>query len=790
MFRNLLKYSFRSLRKNKGTTFLNLTGLSVGIACCLLIMLFVNYELGYDKFHPSHDKIIRITNTVNLRGKIYHNASDPNILKSWLVQNFGQVKYATRFFTPFSLEVGVAYKNNVFEESGFIYADKDFFNVFDGYKSLQGNLETALSGQGSIVITKKIAEKYFGSENPIGKKLKIKNKDIRTVTAVIKDPPSQSHFNPKLIASDAGMGIDKNLSWGSPNYFTYALLKDKKYVSTLEGSINKLLNSKIIHLVVQPLTDIHLHSNYTGELEQNGDIRYIYLFSAIALLILLVACINYINLTTARSVERAKEVGILKVVGAYEKDLFVKFLAETVLTIIPAIVIAHFVVEIIIPSFNSLTGRNISLSEIPVTNLALFYLVIVSVVTALSGAYPALVLSGFKPVQVLKGKFKTSKNGILLRRVLVIMQFSVSVFLIIGTIVIYSQLHFLKEKNLGYNKEHILNLKIDRSTFNDVSKLELLKNELETFPEIKNAGASSFSPVSVPAAGWGIKTFINGKTEGRFVSLLGVDEGFIPTLNIKLISGRNFNDIGDNTGFQYIVNEAYLKMTGLTSEQVLGTKMSVNYIPNSEGEVVGVVKNFNTRSLHNEIEPVAMLHGRVGFNTLLIKLAKGNPSTAISDIESAWKKLEPGHPFSYQFLDQAYDNLYKSEQKTEIILEIFAIIAILIASLGLYGLTTYAVILRAKEVSVRKVLGAKVSSIIFLFSKESLVLLLIGFVIASPVAYVLSKNWLANFAYHVQVVWWMFAVAVIGVAIITVLSGLERTVRVAYTNPANVLRNE
>jgi putative ABC transport system permease protein len=547
MLKNHLKVALRNLRKNKGYSFINIAGLAVGIACCLLIVLFVRDELSYEKFHPSAERIARITYQFNnlQAGVATNNASSPNIVASWLKENFAQVLRTTRLFRPYPQEVFVAHGERVFNETGFVFADSNFFKVFDGYRAKHGNLAAALAAPHTLVITAKMAEKYFGTEDPLGKYLKINHRTERQITAVLEEVAGKSHLTFDFLASDLGIGHAYDLKWDSPNFYTYALLRDPTAARTVASAMNARLDSRVVTLGVQSLRDIHLRSQLVGELQPNGSIRYVYVFSFIALLILVIACINYVNLATARATERAKEVGVLKVMGVHRSALFWKFLVEVFIEIIPALVLALVLVEVLLPWFNGLTSKAVSLNDIPfITMLGTFGMLLL-VVSFLSGAYPALVLSGFQPAQVVKGKFETSQRGVALRKVLVVLQFSVSMFLISSVIVIYRQMQYVQDKNLGYNKEQIVVVKLDQPQF--AGKIDLLRNEFRALSQVVEVGASMVSPLAVPVAGAGIRVeSVTDETQN--VSTMAINLHFLARMKLSVISGNNLRAIRGRTG--------------------------------------------------------------------------------------------------------------------------------------------------------------------------------------------------------------------------------------------------
>ncbi len=790
MLKNHFKVALRNLSKHKGYSFINIVGLAVGIACCLIIVLFVRDESSYEKFHPSAERVVRITYLFNnpQAGVATANASSPNIVASWLKENFPEVRHTTRLFRPYPQETYIAFNEKVFHETELVFADSNFFKVFDGYRARSGNLAAALSAPHTLVITAKMAKKYFGAEDPIGKYLKINNRTERQVTAVLEEPAGKSHLDFDFLAADLGIGHAYDMKWDSPNFYTYALLRDPAAARTLKQSMNRLLDSKVVELGVQPLRDIHLRSQLVGELQPNSNIRYLYAFSFIAILILGIACINYVNLATARAMERAKEVGILKVMGVHRAALFWKFLFEVVIEIIPALILALVLVEATLPWFNQLTSKAVSLTDIPFIGLLGAFAILLIVVSLLAGAYPAFALSGFQPAQVVKGKIKASRHGVALRKTLVVLQFAVSIFLIGSAIVVYRQLQFVQEKSLGYDKEHVLIAKLDRPQFAD--KIDLLRNEFRALPQVAAVGASMISPLAVPVAGTGIH--VKSVTdETRYVSLLAVDEHFLATMELSLIAGSNFtlNPV-EGQERQLIANETFVRSLNLTPEQALGTRVRVLYWGEGEGTIVGIVKDFHTRSLHREIEPLLLYQNPSGYARLLIRLQPGNPQPVLQALERLWKKVAPAYPFVYEFLDREYDALYRLEQRVGTLVQVFTGLAILVACFGLYGLASYSTVQRTKEIGVRKVLGATVVSIVGMLSSEIFRLIVIAFVLAAPFTFYIANKWLSGFAYRIELEWWIFGMAALAATLMALLTNIQQSLRAALANPVEALRYE
>jgi putative ABC transport system permease protein len=806
MIKNYFKIAFRNLSKHKLISFINLFGLAVGLTCCLLILAFILNELSYDKYNVNASRIYRVTRTFNNQdGTIslrLSTISPP--FGPYLTNDFPDIQKMTRMLdngiTP------IRYHENLFNENNVYFADENFFDVFT-HKVATGDPKTALANPFSVMLTEEMAKKYFGNEEPVNKMLRFNNQFNLKVTGVYKDFPANSHMHPGMLISfntlnDTAVYGAENLrtNWGNNSFFTYLLMPENYPVKSMVAQFpsfvdrhmdhkdyNGLNPSKFTSLELQKLTDIHLYSHTDYEAEQNGDINRVYIFSVIALFILLIACINYMNLSTARSALRAREIGIRKVIGARKNELIFQFLSESVLICCVALITAVFLTWLTLPWLNKISGQQIYFSSLLKWKIIIPLLISPFVVGILSGIYPALFMSSFQPIKTLKGLFKSS-GGISFRKILVVAQFAISIVLIITTAVVFQQLHFMQKKSLGFDKEHMLIITYN----NDVSKqYDALRTELLSNNSFKNVARSSRIPTGRLLDDMGAYT-VSGdsmqpvNTDIKYVS---VDYDFIPTYNIPLLAGRNFSrDYGTDTA-GFVLNESAIKALGWkTAQNAVGKDFKYG---NQKGHVIGVMSDFHFESMHQQIIPLVMVMfpPSVGsFNNVSVKIAGNDISAALNHLEKTWRKFLPETPYQFNFLDERFDKLYQSEQRQGTIFIVFAFIAIFIASLGLFGLSAFAITQRVKEIGVRKVLGANVGSIVTLLAKDFLKLVIIAAIIAFPVAWFAMHNWLKDFAYRISIQWWVFLLAGILAALIALVTVSFQAVKAATANPVKSLR--
>jgi putative ABC transport system permease protein len=805
MIKNYFKIAFRNLWKYKAFSVINIIGLAIGIATCLVIMLFVQDELSYDRFNKKADRIVRVVFNANINGgKISESNVMPPVAQA-LKSDYPEVEEATRLRAFGASKV--IYKEKSFKNDNVAFVDPNFFNVFT-LAFVKGDATTALAQPRTVVITTEMAEKYFGSEEPVGKVLNFNNNnaELYTVTGVIEKIPANSHFHFDIFGSMTGLDEAKKDSWMESNFFTYVLLKQgydyKKLESKLPGMVEKYMGPQILQAMgmslsqfrtkgnelgfsLQPLTSIHLHSNTSSEFEAGGDIKYVYIFGAIAIFMLLIACINFINLSTAGASKRAKEVGIRKVMGSAKFELIKQFLIESVIITFIALIISFILVQLALPVFNDLSGKNLGVgfSIKPLSMLLTLGLL----VGILAGIYPAFFLSAFKPIAVLKGRLSASTKSLGLRSGLVVFQFFISVTLIIGTIIVYQQMNFIRNKKLGYNKEQLLVLPnswaLGKNT--DTFKQQLLKDS-----RIANVTLSWYKPAG-PSGNNNALAYPEGK-ENQIMKTLEyhVDEQYIPTFEMQMAEGRNFSPAYKTDSSAMIINETAAKAFGWGSNAIGKriTRQNSERGNNFVYTVIGVIKDFHFKSLHEPITPLLMvLQPESGF---IIKIKTTDVAGVLNSIKQKWASFNTGEPFTYSFMDDLYNKTYTAEQKTGTILNIFSVLTILVACLGLFGLATYTAEQRTKEIGIRKVLGASVTQVSAMLSKEFLRLVLIACIIAFPLSWWAMSKWLQDFAYKINISWYIFLIAGLAALSIALITVSFQAIKAAVANPVKSLKAE
>ncbi|MDB5199417.1 MAG: macrolide export ATP-binding/permease MacB [Chitinophagaceae bacterium] len=805
MIKNYLKIAFRNLMKYKFISFINLFGLTIGLTCCLLILAYILHEVSYDRFQPYADRTYRISRSFhNDRGVVSLNLGAIAPPFGPLLKNeFPEIEKMTRLLP--NGNTAFVYEDKKFYEKSVFFADENFTDVFK-VDVIRGNPKKALENPFSIMISDELAKKYFGSNDPMEKMVKLDNNLSCKVSGVFKPFPSNTHLHPDVLISfntlkDSVLYGQKNLetNWGNNSFLTYVVLPKNTDPKNLESKFPAFLDkyyhfpqepsgfkgSKFTHLALGKLTDIHLRSHLDYEVEENGDIKRVYIFSVIALFILLIACINYMNLSTARSVLRAKEIGIRKTVGAEKKEIIAQFLSESVLVAWFATILAFTFTTLLLPWMNEISGQQIGLNILLKWQVLLPLFLAPFVVGIISGLYPALFMSSFQPVQVLKGLFKVSGN-VSLRKALVVIQFAISIVLIICTVVVFKQLRYMQDKSLGFDKDQVITM--NNPAF--ANQFESFRNELLQNPDIKNVTRSSRIPSGRLLDAMDVAVPVGDTVKPLQIDLkfLAVDYNFIPAYNMKIIAGRNYSNsyATDSSGF--IINETASGTLGFKTPSEAVEKPLV-YAGN-KGKIIGVAKDFNFESLHEKIPSLLLLVNRNLYNAISIKLSGGNISASIASIEKTWKKFLPETPFAYTFLDDRFAKVYESEQKQKTIFTSFAFIAIFIACLGLFGLSAFTISQRVKEIGIRKVLGAEVNSIVALLSKDFLKLVLIAIIIASPIAWFVMNQWLQDFAYRISIPWWIFLFAGIVAMIIAFVTISFQAIKAAMANPVKNLRTE
>jgi putative ABC transport system permease protein len=807
MIRNYIKVAMRNLMRHKFISGINLFGLTVGITCCLLILSYILHELSYDRYHKNADNIYRVGRTFihPESGEVSLDLGSIAPPAGPLLQNdFKEIKNMTRV-----LSNGITafrYGDKRFNERNAFFADEHFHEFFD-VEMTKGNPRTALADPYSVVLSETIAQKYFGSEDPMNKVVRLDNQLDMKVTGVYKSFPSNSHMHPEMLISfntlrDTAVYGEEQLrtNWGNNSFFTYLMLPDNLEPEKLEAQFPAFLDrhlndgssmkaSKGTRLTLRKLADIHLHSHTDLEVEENGDIRRVYIFSAIALFILLIACINYMNLSTARSLLRAKEIGVRKTIGAGRGELIAQFLSESVLVSWIATLLALGLTWLALPWLNGVSGQNLSIAQLLKWEIILPLLLVPFIVGIISGIYPALFLSSFQPVKVLKGVSKMGGGGISMRKALVVVQFSISIILIVSTVVVFRQLRYMQNASLGYDREHVVNLPYNPLLTEryDAFRAEMLSNT-----SVKSVGRSSRIPTGrlLDAMGAMVRRGDSLAPAGGEVKMVQADEGFFPTYGVKMVAGRNFapeRGLADTNSF--LVNEAALAVLGLKSPQeAIGQQMQYG---NRSGQLVGVFNDFHFESMHQRILPIIVLLPRQGgFGNLSVKVAGNNLPGALAHIENTWRKFLPEVPYEYTFLDENFTRLYEAEQRQGTIFTVFAFIAIFIACLGLFGLSAFAISQRVKEIGIRKVLGADVSSIVGLLSRDFLKLVLVAAVLAFPVAWYAMSRWLEDFAYRIPIPWWAFVAAALVAVLVAFATIGFQAAKAARANPVKNLRTE
>ena len=807
MLKNYIKTAWRSLWKNKAFSLINIFGLAMGLAICLLITLFVNDELSYDRHNVNADRIYRLHADIFFNDTEALMAASPDPLAPALVRDFPEIESMVRI--NYQGDILVKKDNQNLKDHHAAFADSTFFGVFT-VPMIKGNPSTALNEPNSIVIDETAAKKYFNTIDVLGKTLFIDNATTCKITGVIKDMPKQSHLHFSFIRTKKD--YKERDSWLSNSTYSYILTRPGVPIEKIQKDVNTTINTYLAkdlevqlqaslkdltnkgnHFIyhVIPLTKIHLHSNKSDEIEANGNINYVYIFSVIAVFILLIACVNFINLSTARSANRAKEVGVRKVAGSSRTDLIIQFLTESILTSFLAMLLAILVAVALLPLFNQLAGKEMQLTTLFSSWLLPIIIVLTLFVGFLAGSYPAFYLSSFQPVKVLKGKMAQGFKNSWLRNGLVIFQFSISIILIIGTIVIYNQLHFIQNKKIGYNRNQILIIKNANYLKNQATTF---RNELLNISGVKNATVSGDLPTETNFSnqGWFVDSGMDFSKIVVLTNFYG-DDNYIPTLGMQMATGRNFSKNFPSDSAGIIINESALKVLGLKNPL---NKSLFHPGYNSEGKIspiayhiIGVVKDFNFSSMHQHITPLIFQLG-VNSGTIAVRIETKNIPSLLGKIESNWKLMAPGQPFNYSFMDADFNNNYKSERQTGRLFITFAIFAIFIGCLGLFGLVTFAAQQRKKEIGVRKVLGASVRGIATMLSRDFARLVLLAALIAFPIAWWAMNKWLETFAFRISISWWIFVVAGILAIAIALITVSFQAINAARANPVKSLRTE
>ena len=798
MYKNYLKTALRNLWRNKGTTFINVFGMSVALAVCIVIFLYVRNELRHDQFHSEKDQVYRVLRVPEL------NAGESATLTPMtsgpyaphLQLEYGEeIEEAVRVMLSWSGEL-VKYQDISYKEKGVAFVDSTFFRVFS-YGLKEGNPETVLNQPQNMVLTERAARKYFGAEDPMGKTMRVDDRWDFIVAGILEDVPEYSHLDFDFLLPIANIySFGWFNQWWNNNMATYVMLHPKADAKALEAKLPAFMDryfgedfeelGRRVDLQLQPLINVYFDNFTKYDNAKHGDMRSLYLFGVIALFIMGIACINFMNLATARSMLRAKEVGIRKTVGANRKQLIVQFLGESMLLVLVAVIVGLVLVELSLTYFNTLFDLALAVNYQSMV-LPLSALALVVVVGLTAGSYPALFLSGFRPSQVLKGKGSRNSGSVNLRKTLVVIQFSLSILLIIGTIVIYNQLQYIQQKKLGFDKEQVLQIPIDNRDI--AQNRQRFKELILQNPNVVNVSMLSGVPGGFHDQ---YKVKVEGKeSEDWVVRTVFSDGDMLEVLDLELLAGRDFDlkAYGTDATEAIMINETALKKMGWTAEEAIGKSIEVNMRDTMPRKIIGIVKDYNFLSLKEKIEPL-ILSSNVDHRLFAVKLKTNDVQATIAELKDTWGSLVTTYPFEYQFLDDSYQKLYQTEQQQHTMMQFFAFLAILIACLGLFALSTFTTERRTKEIGIRKVLGATVSDVVLLLSKEFGALILIAFLIAIPVSYYAMYEWLNEFEYHVTMGLGTFVLAGILMLVFAWLTVGYQSVKAAVGNPVKALRYE
>ncbi len=808
MIRNYFKIAWRNLLKNKGYSAINIFGLAIGLAACMLIALYVQYELSYDLYHEKANRIYRANTEINFGGNHMDlavcNAAFGETAKNELpqVEDFVRISW----YGSFLVKKG----NENIRQGKVAWADASLFNVFS-FPMISGDAKTALTEPNTMVITETIAKKYFNETNVVGRTLTINNTENRKITGVIKDIPENSHFVFDIFLPMVENGGAKEIIWaGSQNYNTYLLLKPNSSTEQLTIQLNKMLDKHLepelkaiinksldefkaqgdyFKVSLTALPDIHLHSSRIAELYGGGNIQYVYVFSAIALFILLIACINFMNLATARSANRAREVGVRKAMGSFKSHLVSQFLSEAIVTTAIAMLIGFLIARVYLEPFGALAEKKINAALLIQPLFLMTLLALILLVGLLAGLYPAFYLSSFEPIKVLKGTLGAGAKKSIFRNTLVVFQFATSIVLITGTIMIYNQLNYIRSKDIGFNREQML---IINNTSALGKNTEAFKNEMIRLSGVEKATYSSYLPVNYYRSNDSFFQTPSLDTKDAIsMQEWEIDENYIPTLEMTMVQGRNFSKEMSTDSSGIVINEAAAKFLG--GKDILNRKL-YNLV-NEETKalkvytVIGVVKDFNFTSLREQVKPLAFVYKK-STGSITLKISTTHIPALLDQIKEKWQGLSAGLPFEYSFMDDDFNRFYVGEQKIGTLFTVLACLAIFIACLGLFGLATFMAEQRIKEIGVRKVLGASVNGLVAMLSKDFIILVVTAIVIATPLAYYFIHQWLQTFAYHVEINWWVFALAGTFAILIALLTVSYQAIKAALMNPVKSLKSE
>jgi putative ABC transport system permease protein len=808
MWGNYLKTALRSLSKHKGYSLINILGLAIGMATCLLIILYVNHELSYDSFNEDADRIFRICFSGNLGGRDFNLSMAPAPMADFILKTYPEIEAAVRLYDQGSMIV--QYGENSFKEDRIVFADAAFFDLFS-IPLVKGDPQTALKEPHTLVLSRKTAEKYFRDENPVGKTLNLDNRKDFKITGVFEEIPDNSHFHYDILLSMESHEDSRNQIWLSMEYPTYIRLREGAEYEILDAKLDELIQKYAVpqmsafmgtskdepagdirivaEYFLQPLRSIHLHSDLLGELEPTSDAKYVYIFSAIALFIMIIAAINFMNLSTARSAGRAKEVGIRKVLGSFRKQLINQFLTESTVLSIISMIGALILVSLTMPFFNRLSGKSFSLEDLGQSSMIFLVLAITILSGFLAGGYPAFLISGFRPVNVLKGRIRTGVKAGWLRSGLVVFQFTASTILIIGTFIVCNQLRFIQNKKLGFDKEQVVIL---NDTYLLGRQVETFKNSVLAYPEIVSGTITDYLPI-IPSSRNTTGIFPDGDKESRRASPMQnwiVDHDYIQTMGMNVVEGRGFSKEHATDVEAAVINQAMARQFGWERplEHTVGRGTSI------QGgfeiyRVIGVVEDFHYDSLRENIGPLMMFLGR-STGSMSFRFKTDDIVKTIGILEKEWRRYLSTAPFNYTFLDERFSTMYRSERRVGKIFGMFATLAVFIGCLGLFGLAAFTAEQRTKEIGIRKILGATPPGIVSLLMREFMILIAVANMIAWPVGYFVMNRWLMDFAYRISIGAWIFVSSGILTLCIATLTVICQAIKAALMNPVDSLRYE
>ena len=807
MFKNFLKVAFRNVSRHKGFSFINIAGLTLGLAACLLIGLFVQDEYSYDKFMPGGDSVYRIYNHYTDNNGETDRAVAPPMFATTLKQEYPEIEAVTRVMALPEVKRLFAAGNHKFYESSGLLVDSTFFSVFP-LSFVHGVSAGSLDDRSSIVLSEDMAERFFGKQDPVGKQLTLDQQPLIVKGVFKKNAKCHLQFNYLIPISAAQLPAQRMQSWVWQQFYNYAKLKNGTDVPALQAKFQKLVKERSAPFmnskhggnkpVFQRLADIHLYAaNFKFDIPGRGNITYVRALTIIAMFILLIACLNFVNLATAKSMQRAKEVGVRKCIGAARQQIVLQFIGETVLLSYISIAFSAVLVKVLLPWLNQFTGKHISINLMTDPGILALLLLLGLVTGVFAGFYPALVLSAFKPVKVLKGSISSEVPGRAggLRNTLVITQFTLSILLMISAIVVFKQVSYLHHKDLGFNKDEIMFFPMRGD--NMAKNQEAFKNSLLRVPGVSSVSIGYGFPGDA-VAGDEIKSMQNGKWTQQSATQLMVDYDYIKTLDHKIIAGRGFDKaMQTDKDHAFVINETAVRELGFGSpEKAIGQKLAWNLWGASKpdslkmGEVIGVVKDFHYKSLYDKVETAVLQIFPDAAWKVAVKINTAGMENTLQGVGKVWNTFSPEYPMEYNFLNESFEQMYHAEDKLKSLMWIFTGVALFVGCLGLFGLAAYTAERRKKEIGIRKVLGASTQSIVLLLSKNFVLLVVISLVIASPVAWFFMHNWLQNFAYRIDISWWIFALATLVALIIAFATVSFQAIKAALLNPVKSLRSE